>query len=1096
MPTKVVIIKQRLFDSLNNGVNFDINDDPITGSFANNFKGNVLEKFRYEFTIHVGSYFFLDRGWSFQALGADPNNPAPGDAGRIEMIGADFSESIKVGDTIKLKDRGTTNDSSNGGEAIVDAIEPGVLYVTFTTSSGNYPNTNNNTGLLYNNDWIANTTPVAGLEFKFALIENSEPTTFISKITGEEMTYKFNVPTVIGQQPVPGVLSGINLAGDSGTITCEFIGPVADNNLSEVEDTWKEYKIVHEFVGFPFVLDGDEDSLEGGNSPEDNFAGDSSLKYVAKYAFMRTLTDVNTKREGKFDSSDGSFGWLNESFDGGKSPYSITSLAYFNEDTGKSVDQLDIGSRVRVNCRVLDSSNSFVAADAIQITHTAILDSTQYTFSKTKTYEELHSLRTLRNTIDASASTGVLIQDFTASLVSVGIVDVQFYIDMPPADIALLVEGQGYQLMVNCQKGNNTNTGNRVQVGIDFNQYTKNSDIDGLWTLRRLEHFDHPRLWENSGSSSSATNAKLDIEEGVMTFCEFSLNLAENAKLNKLSLQIVTYNTVTEQFGILENIDLPLGNQVLSNGVQQISLDETRGFKLKEGNQFNLLQLRTTGRIADEQYYEMNVGWRVPWQEWLEYFNADPVFFDATKPLNGLNRFAATYSKENNPLLPNGDPNDYVIRVLVVADVEKESIVTEYEGNSENMEVYDYDKDDQGLPATYECSVTTHNKQGLEIAGSDGSVVFNSDHTEVRVTMTPLIKPVFSKTIDFTEVAAFWNRYAHGNLLTVGFQRLGAWLREQAADSSDTFEDGVNTFDKDDALYSSTTNSILALQNCNALYGCFSLDKYESYTATGKMFSTTADDDGLLFHICFFVDELGEEHTLSFAATTGGIGLKLNEGAGFFPAFVLGDSTTSTFQFNTAAEPIAEKSAKVALVYNLGKRDCKQLAVFDTVEADFDWSDVSDLDFKITRNADQITAELVSWTINANLFSTVINFNLNDDPLTQKFLGFNNIGFGFMSQDAGGFKDVIIEVATEDFWGVVRMTPQDSLNQEETITISTEYEQDESNELIQLDGDFVLASLDWADPSFVLRAKVNPGTFDAGNKYNITGEIGRKDNIS
>tara|TARA_R110002020_G_scaffold40164_7_gene118939 strand:+ start:1272 stop:4550 length:3279 start_codon:yes stop_codon:yes gene_type:complete len=1092
MPTKVVVTSQKLFDSLNNDVDFSSN----TSSFAASLKGNVLEKFRFEFIVQVGAYFKLE-DWSFQAYGSNKNEPVVDDPVRIEMDGADFSNSIKVGDTILLKGYGGGNGKNTGGELKVEAIEPGAIDAKVIVASSNgFPNTNDSSNFHYNDDWIANITPITALEFKFGLIENSEPTTYVSKVTGEEMKYRFqDIPTVSGQSAVTGTLSGVNKAGDSGQITCEFIDFVADNNLDDTQDTWMEYKIKHDFVGFPFFLDGQEESLEGGNSPEDDYAGDKSLKYVFEAAFMRTITDVNTKRIGSFDTSDGSFGYKDESFNGFPSPYSIQNVTYFNVDTGKTVGQLDVGSTVRVNCSVIDSSNSFVTGDAIQVTHTSITDSTQYTFNRTENYEEIHSLERLRSTIDAGTVSDNLIKNFTATLIGSGQTNIEFDLDLTnPTQVAKLVEGQGYQLLINCQKGNNTNTGNRVQVGLDYNFYTKNSDIDGLFDLLRNEQFDHANTWVNSGTSTGTTNAKVDVEEAIMTFSEFSLNLAEEAVLTGLSLNIVTYNTVTEEFGILETIPISLGDQFLVDDVQQISLDSTRGFKLKDDNQFNLLQLRTTtGVVGVSQNYETNVGWRMPWQKWLEYFDADPVFYDATEPQKGLNRFAAQYSKDSNPTAPNGNPNDYVLRTLLLADVEKDGITTTYRGWSENMGVWGYDEDDQGDPPSYTCAITTHNEQGDQIASNEGNVVFDSDFTEVRATINPETDPIFSTSIDFSLVATTWNRSAFGNELLAPATlspRVGDWLLETANDT-DTFADTLgNPHTKGEVgLYSSDPTSISTLQNCNAFYGCFSLDKYESYTASGKMFSDASDNDGLLYQICYLVDAMGNEYTLSFAATTGGIGLDLNTGQGSGPAFELGNNQTSVFAFTNDV-------ANVALVYNFGKRDCKQLAVFNTTKSGFDWDVVGDLDFKVVRSGADITAELVNWTIDGSSFSNTFNFNLNDDPLTEKFLGFNNIGFGFMSQDQGGFKDVTIEVASFDYWGEIKMTPEESSDSKQIITINSEFEQDSSNELVQLNGDLILCSIDWVSPNFLLRCKVNPNTFDAGKKYNITAEIGEKDNIA
>jgi hypothetical protein len=833
--TEIRVVDQKYFSEHKNGVDFDQN----TSDYTTHLKCGIGERIKAQITIQVGAYAQL-RDYTVQFY--DTNTRC-----RIVMNGGGFTKAFSAGDDVRYNF--SDGALATGAVMKVTAVTDDKMdFDVVTLLSGGGGGNNSAAFPTYDKGWITNITDLEGLEYKFGLIENDESTNYISKLTNIEEFYRVSdVETTPGLNSVSGVYAGNNKAAKAGKMNVKYVGLVADNNLLLPLLSWKEYIISHVFDVLPLYRDGDNGALEGTEVPPDDiYNGSFSLKYVFQSSFMRTITDVNSKLVGKWDTTNGSVGYFNESFNSFPSSYSTGAVSYFDEDISNSTDKLNVASTVKVSCSVFDSSNSFVAGDAVVVWHSAILDSTEY-FKSELDNNTLWTTQTIRSTLDAAATSNDFIKDFTATVVNTGQIDLEFDIDFNATQQGRLEEGQNYILAVVCEKnGKTTDNGGKTTLLLDYNVYDKSSDIDGLFTLHRLEQFDHANTWIDSDTSTGTTNAKVDVEEAMMTFSEFSLNLADSAVLTGLGLEIITYNTVTGDLGVLETIPISLSDQILSNGVQQITLDDTRGFKLKEGNQFNLLQLRTADRIVDDQYYEINVGWRMPWQKWLEYFDADPIFYDSTEPLKGLNRFAAQYSKDSNPTTPNGDPNDYVLRVRVIADVDKDGITTRYNGNSEDIGVWGYDEDDQPpVPPTYECAITTHDEQGAEIVGSQGSLVFTSDFVEVRATYTPEVAPVFSESIDFTEVATLWNKFAHGNRYTAVSpgQRLGVWANEQANDT-DTFEDAVTTFVKSDlTLYTSSPTSILADQNCNAFYGCFSLDDYETYTATGKMFSTDNDND-------------------------------------------------------------------------------------------------------------------------------------------------------------------------------------------------------------------------------------------------------------
>ena len=110
-----------------------------------------------------------------------------------------------------------------------------------------------------------------------------------------------------------------------------------------------------------------------------------------------------------------------------------------------------------------------------------------------------------------------------------------------------------------------------------------------------------------------------------------------------------------------------MSNSVLVGESWQISLDDTVGFPLKDGDQFNYKKLITGERVGNKQFYTLLVGYRIPWQSWKAFADAPTEFFDISKPKNGLNDNSSNYSTGSNwqirafikaIVLQEGNPNN------------------------------------------------------------------------------------------------------------------------------------------------------------------------------------------------------------------------------------------------------------------------------------------------------------------------------------------------------------------------------------------------------------------------------------------------------
>lgn len=1066
MPSFIRVTDQKFYAQLNNGNSFSLNPS----DFSRELKGGVTEKLRAEFDVEVTWYTELN---SFSVY----TNNAAGFI-RVEFNGNDFfNDGFSVGDQVKisLPSAGAPPNTYYTGD--IQSITDGEVEIINAVLQAGTAFTDGYVSNL-SNGFLTGLTPLTALKYKFGLIENDEPINFLSKLTNTEQIIL--IDGIDHGSPLTfsdGVSFGNNKAWVTGTASCAYVGTNLDKDRNVPQLTGQTFRIRHDFVINPLYRDGELDSLIGTDQPpSDIYKGNRSLKYVFNTEFRTTLNSPNTSKNANYDTQKGSVGYLGESCNGYANNYSIGSLSYINVTDGSiPADRIQIDKTTRVSFNLLSDSALLTNTTPFVVGHSAILDSLEYTNS-TDNYQDLWLHETVRQVTGLGATSGTIIKNVTAinnTSQSTSIVfDVEFTSDAQKQ----IENGQDYALFLTVQdEAKTVDTGNKATIRIDVNTYEKSPDIAGLYEVEKLEQYPHPLDFE-LGVSEGFTSGKMFVEDGQMLYARLKvlntylgddLTLTEDVTLENLTFKLVVFDTVNNTWFNLRELEIDLSDQVVSGNIQNIELDSTRGYILTDTDIFNSLKLSTDTNDGTWQYYDLQVGYKIPWQTWLEAIDADPIFYDKSLSLNGLNQNASRYM--SNP--------DYKIRLLIDANVETIGVTTNYVKSSGDFTVYNYETDDQD-PDAYSCEINTYNSDGVVLENN----IIKKEFTEVRAKITPIVPPTFTQSVDFTKVSTDWTRYAHGNKLTIGsVPRLGDWTNQQANDT-DTFTDRVTTFTKNDPLlYTSTANQILADQNCNAIYGCVSLLEYEFYSITGKMFSNEPDDDVIAYTLAFLTDEDGVEHTLSLCVTTGGLLLDLN------PSYTPGSTTTSVFTFGSGF-------CEWALVYDYGKDTCKQLDFYQTTKNGFQWNNaaVGDVTFSVSRAANDFTID-VSWPVDGTTFTNTFNYNINDDVDTEKFMGLQRIAFTFLSQNQGGFKDVELTLPDSYYYGILRIETNDSPTDNAISELSTIIEAPENSLLKQITGTSRLATLSYDGNSFYIQGLVETSLINEGDDYKFSGLLRLKD---
>lgn len=1066
MGASIRVVGQKFFSKLNNGNTFT--DE--TTDFSQHLKGGVLEEVKAVFNVQID--------WNYELASYDILTDNTANTIRIVKGGMSLlNEGFSVGDEVKYSQASILVTGVISSISSDEVILKDVVFILGSLSDGWL------TGVT-GTDFLTGLTPKTALKYDFGLIENDEPINFLSKLTNTEQTYLFKGidQTAIRNNPNATVIftggesAGNNKAAYTGSARVAFIGLSLDQDTQQNQLTTQEFQIEHTFKINPIYRDGELDSLKGIDVPPlDIYNGNLSLKYVFQTEFRTVINNPNTSMVSSYDTQLGSVGYLGESYNGYKNNYSVSDLVYTVNSV--PVDRLEIGSITNVSFKINNDQPTFTTTTPVVVGHTSIVNSLYYANS-TDEYQTVWTDEDLRLTSGSSPTqfNGTLIKNATSTYSGVSQLSISFDVEFTSEQELKLEDKQDYLLYFTIQDPNETiDTGDKVTDRIDVNYYFKNTDVAGLFDFDTFEQYPHPLEYEE-GVSEGFTNAKTFNESGMMADGRFWV--LNTATLNSLKFDVAVYDLTNDTWNSLRSLNIDLSDQILVNDIQQIELDTTRGYILKDGDIFNYLKLTTDTLVGTKQYYNIQIGYRMPWQSWLEFKDAPTDFYDKSKSYNGLNQKSSNYSLDNA---------NYGIKVLFDAVVDS----TNYVKTSEEIEVYDYDEDDQD-PTAWTCEIKTLKKDPndenslVEIANN----VIQDGYTQFQAIFTPSVPPTFTEDVDMTEVSGnpptseSWNRFAHGNRTTSGTiaTRDGIWANEQANDTDQfTNISGSKLTKIDQSLYTSSEQDIATNDNANAFYGCFSQDQYEFYSISGEMYSNAADNDGLAYNIAFITDDNGVEHTLSLVATTGGLLLDID------PDYILGDTSKTTMDLSPSS-PFNRVSW--ALVYDFGKSGCIQLDYFNTNQSSINWNsgNVGDLFFNVNRSSDDITVD-VDWTINSVQFTNTFNYNLNDNEVTEKFKGFTSIGFSFMSQDQGGFKDVKLIKPEGDFYTEMRIEPKESQSDFSDNRISSLIEAPDNNLLTEITGSIKKATLSYDGLSFIGQCLVDTTKLKGGENYDLSAEI-------
>lgn len=316
----------------------DIRIAPEWGSGTTNFLlGNVGDKITIEVDFEV-ELFAIDNNDTQEIVAVPNTSTLTLQLDRLITSDTSIFSNFNVGDEILIS--GTA--SNNGTYAIVEILNNSNIIVDQDLATEQFPL----------NSFIALSTPINGVIYKYNFLENNAPETYISLIDGSEQALKLNDANA-GDVVVRSMEFSGGLSYQVGSATCVGRGIVNGS---------QKFTITHETFITPLMLSQDFTDYLNGINPN-YFNSSNCLGYVVEIMAGRNIYDLNTMQTSLGTQRLlGNTGWFDERFNGNPTDYSISNVSWNNTLQGIEIDE-----QVQLTFRINNTNSANFASPATRL---------------------------------------------------------------------------------------------------------------------------------------------------------------------------------------------------------------------------------------------------------------------------------------------------------------------------------------------------------------------------------------------------------------------------------------------------------------------------------------------------------------------------------------------------------------------------------------------------------------------------------------------------------------------------------------------------------------------------------------------------------
>jgi len=717
MGVEILEISTKYYNEFKNGAGFT---DSLA-DFTTNFTGSVME--------NVKLVKEIDISWDSEASESDIFD-VDGINLRITRRGSGsfINDGFSIGDKFDFYDETPVLDFTGEITSISDSL------IIFTVISGTPTSTVNG----YRKAVMRGLTDLTALIYGFGLIGNSETFNIESKVSGNDQAYygsEIGIDSGGGRSTAFVDLQKLGSYKDwqTGSLKCRYVS----NPSTYVQ----RFEIEHVFTIVPYYLDGEISNLQDNVLPN-LYAGLNTLKYAYNPAFRTVLSNPNTEKSIESDRFLGSVAWYGENFNGFNSNYKVNSIDYEEQATTNAADGVLITTKTKVVIEVEKLLGNFIAGERAGVYISYLPEQLEYTDTILTDLKENFLFDNALNNEGLGAVNGSenIISNFEIINLSGNTMTLSFEVEYSldqKLRLSALNNQSPAQYLIAVQLGDVTiasGNSDRLILLADVNQYDESADIPDLLNFTKFDILTHNK---QLGVLNGTTDVTAWNEDGVLVDYTFNLDLNKEAVLNSLDFLLVAYDPITKKYFELDKYSFNIFPAIVSGGIQQLILNATRGYILKNGDQFNDVNLEVGANVANLQDYNGLISQKFSWQDWIENLDVDTIFFDPTKPNNNRNIKSSNYSFLNG----------YEIRLAFFGNVFGTSYLgvsglTDYLVLTPPLTVYDYQQDGNVTPVWSE-TIETFDASGTTNLG--GAILTGQD-TLFRSTWVNSVGPVTSLT--------------------------------------------------------------------------------------------------------------------------------------------------------------------------------------------------------------------------------------------------------------------------------------------------------------------------------------------------------------
>ena len=592
MPTNTEIIESKWFYQNKNGDDFSLN----TSDFTQNLVGNIFENVKLIATVRTYTYV------SISAFYITDDS--------INKEGGGFDKYISVGDRCRM----VFSDTPLGIFIFdVTSISNDTIYYTLVQNNVfTFPQS------YMGEEAICLISDLSYLRYDHGLTPSEDSSeNYRSKLDGETTSF---IVSDLGTRPVPldprstlfvdGEKTAIN--SNYGTFKARFV----QDSLSPILATQpytvaQDFEIEHIFK----IQDYSEEDITNyiNRFKPDNYLGENTLNYNAKFEFRTVETAPSTSKVGKYlDKSN--VGYFSENLNGRRNGYSITDLVITRVSNGLEIDNIASSEPSKVSFTINGDGLQFVSTPVIVLNHFAMISDYEF---KNVNFSQLFFNETIRvegvSTETGSLFTEAKILSFTDSTVNV-----EFTINPSSSDL----DNEQYLLSVSVGDSSIPNlVSDKVSEIIKTGTYQSGFDIEGLLGSVSMELYQrdcNPYIY--SGFSS------FPIIAGELIYTKLKIPVIGG---EIVSIDIETINRESsDDIQVVDSYNIDTSSFETIAGVQEIQSDLPTPYS--HG---------LNGKIekVSSGMYQVVFPYRLPFSEERKVIGLSDTLFDQSEPNQGKN---------------------------------------------------------------------------------------------------------------------------------------------------------------------------------------------------------------------------------------------------------------------------------------------------------------------------------------------------------------------------------------------------------------------------------------------------------------------------